>query len=214
MKLELFYPSKPYSVFQAFGENEACVKDYRLPTQVIKGKVNGVCPTGFKELYPLLGMKGHTGQDLHAPDGTILRAPHNGIVEEVQTEIERGLGVGIVTLDKRDMGEYGIHYAKTRQWHLKAILVKKGQIVNVGDPIGLADSTGLSSGSHNHFELKPVEKNSKGIYYNVFQDNGYFGSIDPAPYFKNMYSEDYQSISKRIIEIAKKMIEVLKMRVI
>ena len=195
MKFELFYPYRPFQVSQNFGENKACC--FPNLSGVVSENPDGTCPAGKVKLYPLLGMKGHTGQDLYAPMGAILRSPLDGVVEEVQTEIERGLGVGIVSNDKRDMGEYGSHYAKVRQWHLKVILVVKGQKVNCGDPIGLADSTGLSSASHNHFELKPVEY-INGVLVNVYQTNGYYGSIDPAPYWNGVYAADYRSITQDI----------------
>lgn len=192
MRLKLYYPSKPFRITQRFGDSNACVQsNSNLPVsrRRVVSKQNGVCPVGFQELYPLLGMRGHTGTDLFAPRGTILRAPCNGIVEELCLEPERGLGVGIVTSEKFYIGEQE-HYAKVRQWHLKAIWVRLGQRVKIGDPIGEADSTGLSSGDHNHFELKPVEKRPNGIYYNVLQDNGYFGSVDPVPYFTGEYAID------------------------
>jgi murein DD-endopeptidase MepM/ murein hydrolase activator NlpD len=197
VKLELFYPSKPFIVGQRFAENKAC--SYPDRTGVVSQLPDGTCPVGKVKLYPLLGMaKGHTGLDLYAPDGHVLRAPHDGIVKELQLEPERGLGVGIITKDKRDMKEHGVHYAKTRQWHGKKILVDLGQEVRVGQPVMLADSTGYSSGSHNHFELKPVEYNSKGGHYNVFQSNGWFGSIDPFPFFGGNYAEDYLAIASQI----------------
>ena len=200
MKLSLFCPSKPYIVGQKFGESLACAEDVNLPInkRKIASKVNGVCPPGFVDLYPLLGMKAHTGLDLYAPDGWILRAPCDGVVKEIQTEAERGLGVGIITHDKRDMGEHGEHYAKTRQWHGKLILVQLNQEVRVGDPIMLADSTGISGGSHNHFELKPVEYDSNGNHYNVFQDNDFFGAVDPVPFWSGYYAEDAKTLFQDI----------------
>jgi len=193
-KLELTYPSRPFIIYQKFGESSACAEDRDVPVtqRKVKTKINGVCPVGYIELYPLLGMKGHTGLDLYATRGTILRSPIKGKITELQTEPERGLGVGIVSDEKYDMGEYGVHYAKIRQWHLMSIHVEMGQEVEIGDPIGLADSTGLSSGDHNHFELKPVEYTSRGITKNVYQDNGYYGSIDPLPFFNSRYADEYK----------------------
>ena len=212
-KLELFFPVRPFRVFQKFGESLACTPNDSTPGNrlPIVGKIGGVCPPGFRELYPVLGFKGHTGQDLYAPDGAILRAPHDGIINELNTEVERGLGIGLVTKDKRDLGQYGVHFVKTRQWHLKVILVKIGQEVKCGEPIGLADSTGLSSASHDHFEVKPIDFNNPATdpasghynvftssYYNTFQNNGFFGSCDPAPYWNGIYSEDYKSLFQDI----------------
>src|SRR3990167_8062069 len=119
-KLEIFYPSKPFRVFQGFAENKACSNPDR--TGVVSQLPDGTCPVGKVKLYPLLGMlKGHTGLDLYAPDGWILRSPFDGVVKELQLEPERGLGVGIITHDRRDLKEHGEYYAKARQWHLKRI---------------------------------------------------------------------------------------------
>lgn len=38
--------------------------------------------------------------------------------------------------------------------HLDKILVKAGQAVHAGDPIGLEGSTGNSTGAHGHFEVR------------------------------------------------------------
>jgi murein DD-endopeptidase MepM/ murein hydrolase activator NlpD len=209
-RLQLFYPSKPFNCFQKFGESLACTED-RPGVSITKRKVssknpNGQCPIGFIELYPLLGMKGHTGLDLQARNGQTLYASTSGIVEEVQTEPERGLGVGIISQDRFYMDSYGTHYTKHRQWHLKSILVSKGQKVIVGQPIGTADSTGLSSGDHNHFELKPVELGPNG-YYNVFQSNGFYGAIDPLPFFNGLYSED---IGNLLLVLLRRLLALIK----
>ncbi len=208
MKLELFYPLKPFKVHQGFAENLACSNPDG--TGVVGSQADGTCPAGKVKLYPLLGMnKGHTGLDLYAPSGAILRAPHDGIVKELQLDPARGLGVGLITLDRRDMGEHGVHYAKTRQWHGKQILVSLGQKVKCGDPIMLADNTGVSAGDHNHFELKPVEYDAMGNHYNVFQGNGWFGAIDPLPHFQGMYAEDYLRLQQSLA-VVRSLLEQLK----
>lgn len=213
MKLQLFYPAKPFRVGQYFAENKACSFPDR--TGIVSELLDGTCPAGKVKLYPLLGLKkGHTGLDLYAPDGWILRAPTDGVVKELQLEPERGLGIGIITPDKRDIGEHGFHHAKTRQWHGKHILVQLGQEVKCGDPIMLADNTGYSAGSHDHFELKPVEYDEQGNHYNVFQNNGFFGSVDPMPFWNGMYAEDYADISAKIkaisVQIAQLTIKVVE----
>lgn len=198
--LYLYYPYRPFLVFQKFAENKACSNPDT--TGVVSENSDGTCPSGKVKLYPLLGMKGHTGLDLHAPDGVILRSPIAGIVKEVQLEPERGLGVGIISSEKKDMGVHGQHYAKVRQWHGKKILVQLGQEVKIGDPVMWADNTGLSAGSHNHFELKPVEYQDNGGHYNVSQDNGYYGSIDPLPFFVGTYAEDFYKVPPASITIS------------
>lgn len=197
--LKLYYPCKPFVITQKFAENKACCNPDM--SGVVSELPNGTCPVGKVKLYPLLGMAGHTGIDLYAPDSTVLRAPHDGIVKELSLEVERGLGVGIVTHEKVDMGVHGIHYAKTRQWHGKKILVEYNQSVKVGDPIMLADNTGLSAGSHNHFELKPVQYGANNTHSNVYQNNGFFGSIDPVPFFTGLYAENFYTTPKASEEI-------------
>lgn len=185
MKLQLYYPLKPYSINQKFGENNACVQDSNLPItkRRVIGKVLGFCPLGYSELYPQLFMLGHTGMDLMAQHGQELyHCGPEGTVEEIQTEPERGLGISIVTKEKFDF-EGGTYQAKLRYWHLKGFNVKLGDIVKLGDLIGWCDNTGVSAGDHLHFELKPVANGS-----NVFQNNGYFGSVDPEPYFVGEYA--------------------------
>ena len=174
-------------------------------------KVNGVCPSGYEELYPLLGMKGHTGIDLGATRGQPIYASQDGFVYEIATEPERGMGVDVITNERFDMG--GTHYAKYRNWHMLSLNVLKGQKVRVGDLLGYADNTGFSSGDHDHFELKPVEKDSNGNWYNVFQDNGYFGSIDPEPFWNGLYAVDQASLILRLrIQILEIMIKLLRIK--
>jgi len=218
MEKFLYYPIKPFRVNQAFADNQACVDgNSTLPVtkRKVVGKVNGVCPVGYVELYPLLGMKkGHTGLDLYGPRGFGIYASADGTVEEVNTEIERGLGIGIVTDKKYDMGAWGTHYAKYRNWHLQSIEVKLGQKVKAGDLLGTSDNTGVSAGDHDHFELKPVMyyPDEKSIY-NVHQDNGWFGAIDPMPHFLDIHAVDVPQVitlQKMLIQLLENMLKLLK----
>jgi len=178
MKLQLQYPITPFIINQNFGDDIAC---YNPVTKAVVTRTAPTCPAGFQSLYAASGMKGHNGTDLWASHGLELRACIEGFVEEVEADANRGLGLGIITENKYefDGGEY---YAKVRYWHLKSFNVTKGQKVKAGDIIGWADNTGYSSGDHLHLELKAVEKNSVGTWYNLKQNNGFYGACDPLPY--------------------------------
>lgn len=194
IKLQLYYPVKPFHLNQPFGGNIPCVKqDYSIPVdkrQIISGADNFTCPVGYEKLYPLLGMPaGHTGADLAAGEQNIYSS-QEGIVTEIQSEPARGEGIGITTENEYDLGEYGNHQVKIRYWHLKKIYVVMGQKVKAGDLIGISDNTGYSSGNHVHMEAKPQSKDINGYYYNTFKDNQFFGAIDPVPYFNGLYAED------------------------
>jgi murein DD-endopeptidase MepM/ murein hydrolase activator NlpD len=119
---------------------------------------------------------------MYGASGVPIYATLEGIVDEVETEPSRGLGVGIVSQEKYETTE-GEYQIKHRYWHLKSIAVSKGQKIEVGDLIGTCDNTGYSSGDHLHFETKQVA-NGK----NVFQNNGYYGAFNCEPYFDGTYA--------------------------
>ena len=192
MKPKLFRPTFPFYITQHFDQNEACIEaidDVVMTKLKIVGKVDGVCPVGYRELYPLLGLKGHPGLDIHAPDGTPLYACGDGQVISIQTEAGRGIGFDVVSNEEYILFDKPCHI-KWRYWHLKKLNVYLGQRVFVGDVMGWADSTGFSAGSHLHFEVKPVVKNAVGEWVNMRQGNGYFGAIDFEPYLSTVYALD------------------------
>ncbi len=184
MQLKLYYPAFPHIVNQKFGAAGAC---YRASDKSVVTKIEETCPSGYVDLYAASGMKGHNGEDMYGASGQKVFASHAGVVEEIETEPSRGLGIGIVSHEKYDFGDEA--FAKSRYWHLKGFNVVKGQHVKVGDLIGYADNTGYSSGDHIHYELKPVLYDKKGNLYNIYQNNGFYGAIDPALYWTGYYSE-------------------------
>jgi murein DD-endopeptidase MepM/ murein hydrolase activator NlpD len=42
----------------------------------------------------------------------------------------------------------------TGYWHLSELAASEGQVVEVGDLLGLVGTTGLSTGAHLHWELR------------------------------------------------------------
>ena len=85
----------------------------------------------------------HTGVDVAAEEGTIIKASMEGIVELVSSE-----------------GDYGNHInirnnnVSTLYAHCSKIFVKEGQIVGQGQEIGAVGNTGNSTGPHLHFEIR------------------------------------------------------------
>jgi murein DD-endopeptidase MepM/ murein hydrolase activator NlpD len=191
----LFKPLDNWHINQNYGDNLSCV-------DIATGKNYITCngfkpPKGYQSTYTKLKMKGHNGMDLRAPMYTPIYSAQDGTVEEIQTDLNRGYGLGIVTERKHFCKETGKEeYFKIRYWHNHSHYVKLGDKVKIGQLIALADNTGMSSGSHLHFELKPVKVtfNKDGFIkklINILQDNGMYGAVDPAPYMLDQKASDY-----------------------
>lgn len=192
--MKLYYPVRPYSLNQRFGDDAACVDTTqnvpRNDRKVIGTATPGICPVGYVSLYKDLGLKGHSGCDLYAVHGQeVYHCGPDGFVEEVQDNPVLGLGLGIVTKEKFDY-ENGFYQMKIRYWHLMDFCVSKGDFVKTGQLIGHSDNTGYSAGDHLHLEVKPVEfKVRLNAYQNIFQNNGYNGAIDPGQFFCGEYAD-------------------------
>jgi len=149
-------------------------------------RVNQPFGENYNGFYKELGMLGHNGIDVYAPTGTFVRAAHDGKVIIARTDSTGGKEVSLV--DKT--GAY-----RTVYYHLLGFTVKVDQDVKVGDIIGIADNTGkYTTGSHLHFGLREVRKNDWGGYDVLNVDNGYWGSIDPEPFWTGLTAKDAQSL--------------------
>jgi murein DD-endopeptidase MepM/ murein hydrolase activator NlpD len=87
----------------------------------------------------------HQGQDVFAPCGTPLVAAHGGVVRYKAFQSAAGHYVVI-----RGAGT-GLDYVYMHM--TRPALVRKGQEVHTGEPIGYVGDTGDAQGCHLHFEL-------------------------------------------------------------
>ncbi len=113
--------------------------------------VNGYLSSGYGwRQHPMGGgnMEFHKGWDIVAKKGTPVRAASDGIVTMARYYGDLGYAVFL-----NHKSSY-----HTRYGHLSKILVKNGQEVKKGDIIGLIGSTGMSTGSHLHFEIHQGKK--------------------------------------------------------
>lgn len=98
----------------------------------------------------------HTGIDIAAPEGTNIIAARSGIVETIVEgcisggDHSCGGGYGNYIVISHGDGNYTL-YAHLYQ---NSIAVKKGDSVNQGQLIGKMGSSGRSTGSHLHFEIR------------------------------------------------------------
>jgi murein DD-endopeptidase MepM/ murein hydrolase activator NlpD len=112
----------------------------------------------------------HAGIDLAAPLGTPVYATADGIVSDAGWN-----SGGYGNLVKIDHGR-GI---ETRYGHLSAILVRAGQHITRGQQIARMGSTGRSTGSHLHYEVRidgaavnPIPFMKSNDYLLAMQKNG------------------------------------------
>lgn len=200
-RLQLFYPLKPITHGQRFGENKACCNPTRPITGVVSALSNGTCPAGKVKLYPWIGDKGHKGKDFPARRGQRISSSIRGkVIGRLTKEIE-GLGVDVVTdvpvdLDPDPLPSFpgGKYYVKVRNYHMLGLKVDDDENVGVGEDLGGADNTGDSSGNHDHFELTPMLKRNAGgktVWEVAFPNNGFRGGINPDPYWNGKYAEDH-----------------------
>jgi murein DD-endopeptidase MepM/ murein hydrolase activator NlpD len=88
-------------------------------------------------------MKFHQGVDLRAAYGQEVQAASAGIV--VFSGDQGGYGTSVV-VEHQDG-------TRTRYAHLSATLVRKGDQVGAGEPVGRAGRSGRATGTHLHFEV-------------------------------------------------------------
>jgi murein DD-endopeptidase MepM/ murein hydrolase activator NlpD len=114
-----------------------------------------------KRVAPVEGAsESHAGIDIAGPEGSEIQAAQSGTVVRAGTLTGYGNVIDV---------KGGTFY--TRYGHLSKFSVKKGDVVNAGQKIGEMGSTGVSSGSHLHFEIRTINA-----------DGTAGGAIDPAPY--------------------------------
>ena len=171
MRLRLHNPLKHIFITQGFGKDTA---PEMLP------------------IYQKMGLAGHNGLDYFASDGKPIYATHDGRVTFAGYDGSGGLGVVIRTNEEFESIDGVLSYWKSISWHLKkdTLLVTGGQQVVRGQQIAQADNTGMSTGPHLHFGLKPIANGENNwIWYNLDNQNGYHGAQDPTPYFVKFQNE-------------------------
>ena len=101
--------------------------------------------------------KGHTGLDLVGVDSKEIHSTVNGIVDYAGWENanNKKQGFGLYVVIKGNDGRY--YYFG----HLSELRVRTGQAVKTTDVIGIEGSTGYSTGSHCHYEIRA----KRGVQY-------------------------------------------------
>ncbi|NQX81400.1 MAG: M23 family metallopeptidase [Flavobacteriaceae bacterium] len=110
--------------------------------------------------------KFHGGMDFSAPKGTLIYATGNGKVSKVKKS-RRGYGNQVII-------DHGFGYT-TLYAHMSKIIVKRRQKIKRGDVIGYVGSTGTSTGSHLHYEVRKKGKRINPAYF-------YFNDLSPEEY--------------------------------
>lgn len=110
----------------------------------VKGRISGMF--GNQRIYNGSPGSYHSGIDIAAPSGTYYVAPADGVVTLAASSpfslegnllmIDHGMGLNSAFL------------------HSSEILVKEGQEVKRGEPIGRIGSTGSATGPHLHWSMK------------------------------------------------------------
>jgi murein DD-endopeptidase MepM/ murein hydrolase activator NlpD len=161
MKLELFYPAKPYIVTQAFGLLNSSYKD------------NGM--TFIK----------HNGIDFKVDTDGIVRAMCDLEVYEVGENSKAGRYVRLKTLNPVE-AEGKVGTVAFMYMHADRHLCKQGDILKAGDPVIVADNTGFSTGPHTHISAYFI--NSANVKLEGDPDVDH--CFDFSKYYNNYYSDD------------------------
>lgn len=122
------------------------------------------------EKYIKYGVIGHDGVDFALPDGTGVLAVDDG--EVVAADVNGTYGQTVVIQHAWGKSYYG---------HMSLITARVGQKRAKGLPIGLSGHSGLATGPHLHFGIKPTDNDV---------NNGYYGKINPLPYLGLIQQEN------------------------
>lgn len=111
-------------------------------------------------VHPVSGVKDyHTGVDIGMPQGTVIRADHDGVVTAAGNS--GGYGLCVIIEGDTPTGKT----LMTRYGHCSQLLVAVGANVHAGDVIAKVGSTGTSTGPHLHLEVLLDGHYLKPLYF-------------------------------------------------
>jgi len=138
------FQSPDDGIVDYYDESGKSAKKFLVRKPVAEGIMRS--PFGIRR-HPILGYtKMHTGVDWAAPTGTPIYAAGNGVIEKAGWES----GYGKFVLIRHNNGY------ETAYGHMSAYArgIEEGKRVRQGQVIGFVGSTGLSTGSHVHYEIR------------------------------------------------------------
>jgi murein DD-endopeptidase MepM/ murein hydrolase activator NlpD len=101
-------------------------------------------PFGYR-VHPVMGTtRFHSGLDFGVDQGTPIRCADNGVV--IHADWYGGYGNCVIVQHSNDLS--------TLYAHQSELLVKQGDTIMQGQPVGRVGSTGMSTGPHLHFEVR------------------------------------------------------------
>ncbi len=136
--------------------------------------------------YKKYGLDGHDGIDFGLPSGTPVVSVDKGVV--ILAQANWIYGTTVVIQHSWGRSYYG---------HLSVLEVTSGEVVSAGTEIGLSGATGLVTGPHLHFGIKPNNADINNLYYGKIDPAPFLGiqTQDPALYATN----DYPTLSKALV---------------
>lgn len=175
MPLHIYWPFKPYTITQAWGnENAAYSIQFKDPS--------------FKK---------HNGIDAkpHLQDtGWPVYCPVESFVVEAIDYQQNGGGNEIYLRSKNKLRMFEQDcYARIILCHAEKILVPVGYEPALGELLMIADNTGFSTGPHTHMGLYRLDDR-----YMKIDQNEATGSFDPALFFIGDFAADNASLSTLI----------------
>jgi len=135
-------------IVPAFRENFQ--KNFKGHTSTMIMPVDGPIVSGYgMRIHPVFNTeRKHEGIDIDAEIGDPVKAVLDGNIDEVRQDDYFG---NVIMIDHGNQ-------LKTVYAHLGEVKVKVDQQVNQGEIIGLVGNTGVTTGSHLHFEVRRNDK--------------------------------------------------------
>jgi len=126
----------------------------------------------------------HKGLDLVGSTSKLIYSTVDGVVEVAGWDSHPTGGMGLYIRIREDGTERRFYFA-----HLSKVTVKAGQRVKKGDQIGVEGSTGHSTGSHLHYEIRSRPDNT------TFLD---VSEISGIPNEMGTYEQEVEELERNI----------------
>lgn len=173
----LYYPTKPWILTQGWGI--------------------------LNPSYNQFGFTRHNGQDSLPGADKLNHCPVRAKVEETGYNDAAGNYVRLVSTDMHMVG--GVKcYVGMMFMHHEKILCVRGQILEIGEVMGIPDNTGFSTGAHTHGSYYRLSQPQNAPQYRLDQDTATNNTFDPYPYQTGVCAQDvgtYIGLLSKLVQL-------------